>query len=86
MEKNYSNNNRAKAPEVLRPTEFIPYFICRIFCSFIILAYKYIHRSFTYFMKVTLPPSTSYETQHNTQAVTLPPYISYELQCNEQES
>jgi len=48
VEKTYSNNNRDKAPEVLRPME-----ISSLFYLQNVLLFHNIHRSFTYFIKVT---------------------------------
>ena len=52
MEKTNSNNNRAKAPEELRPTEISSLFYLQNVLLFQYIG-VYIHRSFTYFMKVT---------------------------------
>jgi hypothetical protein len=54
VEKTYSNNNRAKAPEVLCPMQISSLFYLQNVQLFHNIGI-YIHRSFTYFMKVTPP-------------------------------
>ena len=52
MEKTYSNSNRANAPEVLRPAKISSLFYLQNILLFHNIGI-YIHRLFTYFMKVT---------------------------------
>ena len=54
--------------------KFAPYFICRMFCSFIISAYIFIDLSHVSWK--SLPPFTSYKLQYNTIHKRSPsPYI-----------
>lgn len=71
MEKTYSNNNRAKVPKVLHPTEISSLFLLQN----ILLFHNIGIFIFTDLSRITwksLLPFTSYELQYITLAVTLP--------------
>jgi len=53
MEKLTATITEPKYQKCYALQKFPPYFICRTFFTFIILAHIYIHRSFTNYMKVT---------------------------------
>jgi uncharacterized membrane protein len=73
MEKTYSNNNRAKVPKVLRPTE-----ISSLFHLQNILLFHNI--GIFIFIDLSRITYTSYELQYNAQARP-PPHLSVK-NCN----